>query len=464
MVQLGFQGSGWETFSGADLQDLPGYLGHRVARQDGRLLAWFTEGTAPNEVHFRDWLKSKGLSLECYQTGQENSGFRDCLAAQRKMGKAASFNTCSTPVDVCDGDSLEVLPWGPGSTILFCPDPPRNPEYDPFSAPSPWVNPWLSGTNYGCLLSGEQNTIWLRITVTTPGQLEWAFLFPEEDAFFNFIYMDWSLFEASPTICSDIVANNALSAPVRCNWNDIPQPPQAATGMVLDSNSIPVPFETDNFELSLPVLPGDQFLLLLDNWSGGTFDGVFDFSLSPNSAGICTIILPEGYTELQAAPRGEGVDLQWFQTSQLLLEGTEVQRSSDGDNFQTLYHLSPEEFASGKGWTDTAPIQGTNFYRLRSFDRDGQEILSNVVETVWEGLALQVYPHPVQDGRFALRSSIPLDNLRIFDASGKMVYSHHWSTEVVWQAEVHPDLERGWYLLEVEGPSGTRQRQALLVR
>ncbi|MEM7041019.1 MAG: hypothetical protein AAF570_28910, partial [Bacteroidota bacterium] len=295
------------------------YVFGRISVTGRYFMAEFEQGSPIQRNDFVQWLNPLNLSLDCYFQSdqmaadrQAYEAYQSCKSDHIASGKMAAFNTCATPVSICDGDPLAVTPWGPGTTITTSPDPPRNPEYDPYYAPSPWLNPWLSGTNWGCLQSGEQNTIWIRFVVSSAGNLEWAFSFPEVDALGNFIYMDWSVFNNTPGICTDIALNTPASAPVRCNWNDWPSTPIAYTGMASAIAGIPDPTETDNFELSVPAVAGQEFLLLLDNWSGGTFTGGFDLSLSASSAGVCSTVLPNDHTELRGLEKDGIVELGWF--------------------------------------------------------------------------------------------------------------------------------------------------------
>ena len=377
-------------------------------------------------------------------------------------GKAASFNTCATPLDICDNSTMNVAAWGPGTMITTSPQPPKNPEYDPFFAPSPWVNPWNGGTNYGCLQSGELNTIWARIVVSGAGNLEWAFIFPDFDGL-NFIYMDWSIFPLTPTICADIAANNANAAPVRCNWNDFPATPLAATGMSTLAASIPIATEEDNFELSVPVTPGQQFLLLMDNWSAGVFTGTFDFSLSATSAQVCGTVLPSGHTELVASAESNVVEIGWINLDAGEFVETVLERAAGDANFEVLKDLSPIEFQQTRRFTDSQPIAGTSFYRIRRTDADGQTSYSNTAEVQWAGQGFSVHPQPAGD-RFRIHSPGGAKSMNIFDGTGKRILERSFSDADATSFEVNRALSPGWYTVEIRSQDGQVWRKKLIVQ
>lgn len=452
----------------ADIKSLPGHLNSRIALSEGHVWARFLPGTAPGPAEIDGLFHSLGLELQCYldwrnSSLEEQLAFNACRLSNRPFQKSAAFNTCVTPLNICDGDQLPVLPWGPGPDLTTWPDPPRNPEYDPSGPASPWANPWLNGTNLGCLQSGEQNTIWLKISVTTPGDLEWAFFFPEEDAFFNFLYMDWAIFPMTPTICSDIAANNPLAAPIRCNWNDEPASPLGVTGMVMDSNSIPIPTETDNFELSMPVAAGDEFLLLLDNFSGGTFNGLFDFSLSPNSAGICTTVLPASHTELIGKEVQKGVSLQWLHTSSEVPAQIEMQRANEAGQFQDWRPISQTDFMARRAIEDSSPLPGRSYYRLKKTAVGGEVDFSNLVEIQWLVPDLTIAPNPASEGKIQILAGFPIHSVRVMDVSGRLAFQRKTESSARKNFMLEPGLRSGIYTVEAIGVNGEIARQKLVV-
>jgi hypothetical protein len=451
------------------LRQHPAHARHRITLQRNHVWMQYISGTVPSETWISDLLNRKGLQLECFFRANDPDNqpdaqeqFRACMDLHRPNGKTASFNTCNTPVDICDNSNLNVAPWGPGTLIITSPQPPKNPEYGPFSGPSPWVNPWNGGTNYGCLQSGELNTIWTRIVVSGAGNLEWAFTFPEYDGF-NFIYMDWSLFPLTPTICADIAANNANSAPLRCNWNDFPASPIAATGMSTVAASIPIANEEDNFEVSFPVTPGQQFLMLMDNWSAGTFVGNFDFSLSASSAQVCGTVLPAGHTELVAQAEASAVELGWINLDAGQFVETVIERSAEQSRFEDLQELTPFQFQQERRFGDAEPIAGTAYYRIRRVDADGQISYSNTAEVHWEGQGFSIHPQP-NSGQFRIHAPTGAESLRIFDGSGKMVLQKAASRGNATDFQVDTNLVPGWYTAVLTSADGQVHRRKLIVQ
>lgn len=159
---------------------------------------------------------------------------------------------------------------------------------------NPSTNPGAAG-NSGCLLSGELNPNWFVISIGTDGDLEFTIGFNGNTGFY-----DWALWpyytDASgvPISCTDLI-NNSLP-PVACNWNGSSS---GYTGMY-QQGSLPAGGQQVNFEYSIPVLAGEQYVLCFSNYSGLsgnvplTFGNDIPGNTNPNSAGVtCTPETPD---------------------------------------------------------------------------------------------------------------------------------------------------------------------------
>ena len=121
---------------------------------------------------------------------------------------------------------------------------------------NPFVNP--QAANAGCMFANGVNPQWLLLNVTTTGNLAFSFgafgsAFPQAGNY------DWIMWPYTPSTCTNIF-NNTLP-PVACNWNCTGG---GGTGMG------PVPFGATpcNFQPSIPVVQGQQYLILITNPSG----------------------------------------------------------------------------------------------------------------------------------------------------------------------------------------------------
>jgi gliding motility-associated-like protein len=124
---------------------------------------------------------------------------------------------------------------------------------------NPSTNPGSS--NAGCLLSGELKPQWLLITVGNAGNLE--FIFGAGNSSNPQVgFYDWAMWPYTPATCANI-QNNTLP-PIRCNWNGSNS---GGTGIASAANQ-PGGSSTSNFEPPLAVLPCQQFIICISNYSG----------------------------------------------------------------------------------------------------------------------------------------------------------------------------------------------------
>ena len=473
-VELYFDGSGSPESAMQMHEEIklhPDHLNSRISHIDNHFFGSFRSGSELTSSDFSKWLTKAGFHLACYfQTGvRENEAayneFIDCKRSRMAAAKVAGFNNCGIPHQLCDNEVVNLLPWGPGSLLTVWPDPPRNPDYSPYSTVSPWTNPWGSGTNYGCLRSGEQNTIWFKFTTTSTGQLEWSMSFPGTVSG-STMYMDWTIWPLTAATCTNLALNNSSAAPLRCNWNGSPSSPNGYTGMAANLATIPDSMEIDNFELSIPVVSGQEFLLIMDNWSGGTFNADFDFSLSPMSAGICGGPLPADYTILSGEVDDSNVKLVWFNLGPQQYDEFVIQRSRDGEEWKALKILSKQEFLNNPQFIDSDPHDGSSLYRIHKSALASEEQYSKAVEVTFHRSfpQLKIYPNPLKGQKLFLKADFEIDKIEILDVAGTSVYSERLNQAATNEVVIDLQLPDGLYFIHATDDQGSPFTDKLLIR
>ena len=158
----------------------------------------------------------------------------------------SQWGDCDNSIEACTNPSFAVTPNGFGNIEEFQSGTiTTNPSSNPNAAPG----------NSGCLLSGELNSTWLLITVTSPGTLEFSMGDLASPGCF-----DWIMWPYDANTCDDIF-NNVLP-PVACNWNG------ACSGLTGMANTLPVGASQADFENELNVNAGDQYMICLSNYGG----------------------------------------------------------------------------------------------------------------------------------------------------------------------------------------------------
>jgi hypothetical protein len=121
---------------------------------------------------------------------------------------------------------------------------------------------------------------------------------------------------------------------------------------------------------------------------GNTLGTTFSFAFDNNGLGkaytfpylSCNITLPANLLVFDKEIKDKSVLLDWTTASEEQLNFYELQRSTDGLNFENIAVVFPKgEVRNDYKYTDTRPAMGANYYRLRIVDNDGRFKYSQVL-------------------------------------------------------------------------------------
>ncbi|HYE79821.1 MAG TPA: T9SS type A sorting domain-containing protein, partial [bacterium] len=154
------------------------------------------------------------------------------------------------------------------------------------------------------------------------------------------------------------------------------------------------------------------------------------------------------------APEQASVWLHWLTASEENNDRFEIQRSPDGRTFHTLARvaghgttLTPHEYR----WSDTRPLPGLSYYRLRQVDADGKAAFSEVITaTAAAEPTAQVWPSEIS-GHYHVRVAQPTDAaalLQVFSPLGRLVRSASLRTTDPQELSLQ-DLPAGTYTLRI---------------
>ena len=153
----------------------------------------------------------------------------------------AQINDCIGAEVVCSDDDIAFNPLGPGFNDF------ANPNNDP-----------------GCMVALEQNSAWyyFEIDPNAPLGLILGFIISPNGGLGE--DYDWALYGP------DVECGN-LGSPIRCSSSSAACDFCPLTGMGMGAmDTSEGPGTGDGFVMTLPVLPGQGFYLLIDNWLGTT--------------------------------------------------------------------------------------------------------------------------------------------------------------------------------------------------
>lgn len=101
-----------------------------------------------------------------------------------------------------------------------------------------------------------------------------------------------------------------------------------------------------------------------------------------DSATRTLTVLPIVLTDFKGLRNDKSIVLNWTTAMEINFSHFEIERSSDGINFNKIGSKAGTGFLSGPNFysfTDNTPLYGNNFYRLKMVDIDGKKEYSNVI-------------------------------------------------------------------------------------
>ncbi|SDL53106.1 Por secretion system C-terminal sorting domain-containing protein [Siphonobacter aquaeclarae] len=175
--------------------------------------------------------------------------------------------------------------------------------------------------------------------------------------------------------------------------------------------------------------------------------------------------LPVTLVAFSATPEGPSVKLAWRTSQESNSDYYAVQHSLDARTWHTLGTIPAAGESQGfrqYGFTDGAPANGVNYYRLLMVDKDRTAKYSDVRSVEIQVVSgLKVYPNPVVD-RLSVTSPNWSDvrSVRVVSLQGQVVYEDGPVTEIGVR-----HLAPGVYVLQLaRSGGGVEQKKFVIVR
>jgi len=171
--------------------------------------------------------------------------------------------------------------------------------------------------------------------------------------------------------------------------------------------------------------------------------------------------LPVTLVDFHAVREGDGsVQLNWETGQEQNSQFTEIQRSEDGKVFSGIGQVAAAGNSStvlDYAFTDKAPLEGKNYYRLRMVDIDGSFKYSKILRVAMGDLTetIGVYGNPFHDQVGVRIPAMSAERLvlSLFDQTGRLCLRQNYTTQ---KGEnlvnlYSQGLAAGVYLLQVRG-------------
>ncbi len=175
----------------------------------------------------------------------------------------------------------------------------------------------------------------------------------------------------------------------------------------------------------------------------------------------CLTALPVGLTNLRVQNSDQTSLLLWETESEENSAYFVIERSTEGLNFGAIGTVAAKGNSDQKQFyqfTDSDPLFGTSYYRLKMTDLNGSIRYSPIISSKRDDNPIQVIPNP-SNGTFQVVGLNGLNKLELCDLQGKVLESKETNKEVVFF-----DLKQdaGVYLLRISNLKSTETIRVLV--
>ncbi|MEM6723920.1 MAG: T9SS type A sorting domain-containing protein [Bacteroidota bacterium] len=181
------------------------------------------------------------------------------------------------------------------------------------------------------------------------------------------------------------------------------------------------------------------------------------------------ISLPVELIEFNAFATIDEIVLEWSTASEFQNSYFEVQKSSDGINFESIGRIDAAgttQIIQAYSYIDSNPVKGKNYYRLEQVDFDGKSDLSAIQVVDFNGanlISLNIFPNPAQS-QVRIRMSQAFEQptqVRLFNTLGQVVLSTQIPARQGFTDLDVSNLPKGAYIIDLF--DGVRQATQKLV-
>ena len=158
--------------------------------------------------------------------------------------------------------------------------------------------------------------------------------------------------------------------------------------------------------------------------------------------------------------------MEWIVENESNMEQYEVEKSADGIHFRTVNTVPANNAATNSySWVDKTPLQGNNYYRIRSMDLNGKTQYSKVAKVlITKGKqGISIYPNPVTNGIIKLKfinKPAGIYGIKLLTKTGQVIMLkqiQHPEGNNVEQIDLNKIVVAGVYQLEITKPGGSRK-------
>ncbi|CAN5535679.1 hypothetical protein BH11BAC3_BH11BAC3_18110 [soil metagenome] len=185
-------------------------------------------------------------------------------------------------------------------------------------------------------------------------------------------------------------------------------------------------------------------------------------------------VLPVTFNKVRAAKTNGNITVEWEVENEINMVKYEVEKSVDGANFiyQSTKNVTGTNNANNTySWIDVNAVEGTNFYRIKSFDKNGttkySEIVKVAIGTKTGGFS--IYPNPVSGNVINLvinNQPAGVYQVKLTNISGQVLFVKSFKSNGNGAESLNTGskLITGIYQLEIIGTNNKSDTQKVFVQ
>ena len=187
---------------------------------------------------------------------------------------------------------------------------------------------------------------------------------------------------------------------------------------------------------------------------------IYASQLKPDGAlGVATV--PVKFINFTATELNNSIQLRWQTATEQNSSYYDIERSNDGKQFTaigTLTAAGNSQTVKSYSFTDAAPLNGINFYRLKQVDADAHYLYSAIIKTGNNKNALfTISPNPAYDFiHITNPGATEMVSVRIYDIAGKIINERSMKNQSPLYIDVHA-LKPGMYFIQLSDGKSTQQ-------
>ena len=162
--------------------------------------------------------------------------------------------------------------------------------------------------------------------------------------------------------------------------------------------------------------------------------------------------------------KNEGVVNKWITLNEINVSHFNVQRSSNGIEFNTVQQTAAKNNAYNEySITDLQPLNGTSYYRIEAVDKDGKITYSKTekIQLKIENEQLTIYPNPATSiVNIAFKE---MQQVIITDVTGRILLNKQLGSVSNTQLNIG-SIGKGMFLVRVIGKDGRSETKKLVVQ